>query len=314
MSLYQTLYFMSLVGGTAGLLSWVLTALVSAVVPGQAVWMADLIATTILGGFIGAFTVAFSDRWSGNRVVTRWVVSGALIGITAGLIAGLVQIPITTRLGATAPVLTRLVAWMLAGSFIGTGLGLRWAQVNRARVAHAAAGGLIGGLLGGMVFVGLGPVIPDLSQALGFVSVGVGICFGVTVAPILLRDGILQFVSSGDPRAQGKFGRTHKEWELQQGDSYVIGSQNQDFSVSRYRPDIDIFIPDAAIAARHAILFGKEGRFYLARHPSSTDQAALARFPLRVRGKTVVTSLELRDSDDVMVGRTALKFVTKKES
>jgi hypothetical protein len=112
----------------------------------------------------------------------------------------------------------------------------------------------------------------------------------------------------------GSYGGTHKEWEIQQGDSYVIGSQNQDFSVSRYRPDIDIFIPDAAIAARHAILFGKEGRFYMARHPSSTDQAALARFPLRVRGKTVVTSLELRDSDDVMVGRTALKFVTKRES
>jgi hypothetical protein len=314
MSLYQTLYYMSLVGGTAGLFSWVLTALISAVFANQHnSWSSDLIAATVLGGFIGGLTVAFSDHWSGSRVIPRWIVSGTLIGISAGLIAGLVQIPITTNLAESTPILTRLIAWMLAGSFIGFGLGLRWVQVNRARVAHAFAGGLIGGALGGLIFVGLGASVPDLSQALGFVSVGVGISFGVTLAPILLRDGILQFVSSGDARAQSKFGRAHKEWEIQQGDSYIIGSQSQDLSRSRYRPEIDIFIPDATIASRHAILFGKGGRFYLARHPDANDQASLARFQLRVRSKTVVTSQELRGSDDIQVGRTALKFVTRKE-
>ncbi len=109
-------------------------------------------------------------------------------------------------------------------------------------------------------------------------------------------------MSSGDARAQSKFGRAHKEWEIQQGDSYVIGSQSQDLSKSRYRPEIDIFIPDAGIAARHAILLGKAGRFYLARHPNSADQASMARYQLRVRGKTVVSSQELRDSDDILVG------------
>ncbi len=314
MSLYQTLYFMSLVGGMAGLFSWVLTALVSAVFVNQpTAWASDLIAATILGGFVGGLTVAFSDRWSGSRVMPRWVVSGTLIGISAGLVAGLVQIPITNNLGEAAPILSRLIAWMLAGSFIGFGLGLRWMQVNRARVAHAFAGGLIGGALGGLIFVGLGASVPDLSQALGFVSVGVGICFGVTLAPILLRDAVVQFISSGDARAQSKFGRSHKEWEIQQGDSYVIGSQSQDLSRSRYRPEVEVFIPDVAIATRHAILFGKSGRFYLARHPDAADPAALARFQLRVRGKTVLSSQELRDADDILVGRTALKFVTRKE-
>lgn len=313
MSLYQTLYYMSLVGGMAGLSSWVLTALVSTVLVNQPGWASDLVSAIILGGFIGGLTVAFSDHWSGNRVLPRWVISGILIGIAAGAAAGLIQIPITNNLGEQLPVLTRLIAWMLAGSFIGLGLGLRWVGVNRARVAHAFAGGLIGGALGGLIFAGLAASVPDLSQALGFVSVGVGICFGVTLAPILLRDGILQFVSSGDARAQSKFGRTHKEWEIQHGDSYVIGSQSQDLSRSRYRPEIDVFIPDAGIAARHAILLGKGGRFYLARHPSASDQASLARFQLRVRGKTVVTSQELRDSDDILVGRTALKFVSRKE-
>lgn len=314
MSLYQTLYYMSLVGGMAGLFSWALTALTAAALSNQReLWVSDLLAATILGGFIGGLTVGFSDRWSGNRVMPRWIVSGALIGIVAGALAGAIQIPITTHLGERAPVMTRLIAWMLAGSFIGLGLGLRWIHVNRARAAHAYAGGLIGGALGGLIFAGLGSRVPDLSQALGFVLIGVGICFGVTLAPILLRDGVLQFVSSGDPRAQMKFGRAKKEWELQQGDSYSIGSQNQDLSKTRYRPEVEIFIPDAAIAAHHAVLFGKDGRFFVSRHADTGGQAGLARYVLRVHGKTVTSSQELRDNDDLLIGRTALKFVTKKK-
>ncbi|HTR36644.1 MAG TPA: FHA domain-containing protein [Bryobacteraceae bacterium] len=314
MSLYQTLYYMSLVGWMAGLFSWACAALVAAALPSQTEsWVPDLVAAVFLGAFIGGLTVGFSDKWSGNRVMPRWVVSGTLIGIFAGLLAGGIQIPITKNLQAQAPVLNRLIAWMLVGSFIGLGLGLRWVQVNRARVVHAFAGGLIGGALGGLIFAGLGSKIPDLSQALGYVVLGVGICFGITLAPILLRDGVLQFVSSGDPRAQSKFGRTHKEWELQQGDSYVVGSQNQDLRQTRYRPNVGIFIPDAAIAPQHAILFGKDGRFFLARHSDTGGQSGLARFVTRVRGKTVTSSQELRHNDDILVGRTALRFVTRKK-
>lgn len=315
MSLYQTLYYMSLVGGMAGLCSWALTAMLSAAMVNEPVaWISDLVAATVLGAFIGGATVGFSDYWSGNRVATRWVVSGILIGGGAGLLAGLIQIPITLSISASSPLLARLIAWGLVGSIIGIGLGLRWIQINHLRVVHAFLGGLIGGVLGGVIFVGIGSSVPDLSQALGFIVVGAGICFGVTLAPILLRDGVLRFVSSGDGRAQSKFGRTNKEWEVQQGDSYVIGSEWQDMQNTRYRPGIEIFIPDAAIANRHAVLFGKEGRFFVARHPSCADRASLARFVLRVRGKTVVTSQELKDSDDILIGRTTLRFVSRKEN
>jgi hypothetical protein len=313
MSLYQTLYFMSLAGGIAGLVSWALVALASILLVNQPIWISDLLSATVLGALIGGITVAFSDKWSGNRVLPRWVASGAIVGTVAGLFAWLIQIPITNSLGGQLPGLTRLIAWMLVGSFIGLGIGLRWVAVNRARVAHAFAGGLIGGVLGGIAFEGLGSSIPDLSQALGFVILGLSICLGVTLAPILLRDGVLQFVSSGDARAQSKFGRKHKEWQIQEGDTYVVGSEDQENTRSRYRSETNIFIPDAAIATRHAILVGKGGRYFLARHPSSSDPASLARYQLRVRGKTVATSLELRDADDILIGRTALKFVTRIE-
>ena len=314
MSLYQTLYFMSLVGGMAGLFSWALVTLILAGLPtGGAAWIPDLIAAAVLGGFIGGLTVGFTDRWSGAVVMPRWIVSGALIGILAGALAGGLQIPIADTLGRTSPILSRVITWMIAGSLIGLAVGLRWVGVNRMRAAHAFAGGLLGGALGGLVFAALGSRIPDLSPAVAFVVTGVGICFGITLAPILLRDGAIRFISSGDPRAQSKFGHSQKEWEIADGDTYMIGSEGQDMSKTSYRPEIEIFIPDAAIAGRHATLFGRERRFYIARHPDIGGGAGMARYVLRVRGRTVESTMELRDNDDILIGRTALKFITRKK-
>ena len=313
MSLYQTLYYMALAGGMAGLFSWGITALLSGtLLATRENWVADLVAASTLGLFIGALTVAFSDKWSGSRVVPRYVAAGAGIGLVAGILSGLAMIPVTNALGEAQPFLARLLAWMLAGGLIGLGLGLRWVMANKMRVVHACIGGLIGGAVGGALFHVLGSRVPDLTQALGFVVIGVGICFGVTLAPILLRDGILKFVSSGDARAQAKFGRSGKEWEIQQGDSYQMGSESRDLSKTTFSVGVQVFIPDAAIAPLHAIVFGQEGRFYVARHRDVNNQAGLARFVLRVRGKTVTTSQELRDGDDILIGRTAIKFISKR--
>ena len=313
MSLYQTLYYMGLVGGMAGLFSWALTALLSStVLVNRDAWLADLAAASVLGLLIGALTVAFSDRWSGNRVVARYVFAGAGIGLLAGMGSGLAMAAITGAL-VGHPFLARLLCWMLAGGLIGLGLGLRWVMANKMRVVHACIGGLLGGAVGGALFHALGSRVPDLTQAFGFVMIGVGICFGITLAPILLRDGVLRFISSGDPRAQAKLGRAGKEWEIQQGDACMIGSESLDFNKTAYAVGVQVFIPDAAIAGRHAIIFSQEGRFYVARHRDINNQAGLARYVLRVRGKTVTTSQELRDGDDILVGRTAIKFLSKKE-
>ena len=314
MGLYQTLYYMSLAGGLAGLLAWALAAAIAAALSNQPnVWVSDLLAMIILGALIGALGVAFSDRYSGQRISAKWVFFGMMSGLICGAVAEAIQLPITARLGEQAPILTRVIAWLLAGSFIGLGLGLRWIGVNRTRVAHGYVGGLLGGAIGGLMFAGLSELAPDVPQALGFVILGAAICFGVTLAPILLRGGVLMFVSSGDPRAQAKFGRGKKEWELRAGNLYAVGSTSQEGVQARGGTEIGIFIPDAAIAAHHAVFFGKEGRFYVARHSEAAGQAGLARFVLRVRGKTVTSSQELRDNDDILVGRTALKFTSRKK-
>ena len=314
MGLYQSLYYMSLAGGMAGLFAWALAAVIAAALSNQPdVRISDLLAVILLGAFIGGLGVAFSDRYAGRRISAKWVFFGMLIGIVCGGLAAVIQMPITERLGEQAPILTRVIAWLLAGSLIGLGLGLRWITVNRTRAAHGYVGGLVGGALGGLMFAGLSGLAPDLAQAVGFMVLGAGICFGVTLAPMLLKGGVLLFVSSGDPRAQAKFGRGKKEWELRQGDMYTVSSTSPEGTLAKAGPGSCIFIPDAAIAAQHAVLFGKEGRFYVARHAEVGGQAGLARFVLRVRGKTVTTSQELRDNDDVLVGRTALKFTSRKK-
>lgn len=312
MGLYRNLYFMSLVGATAGLFAWLFSVLSAAAMGGSTSALApDLIAAGLLGGLIGGATVAFSDHRGGNPIRARFVVSGALIGIAAGLFASILHIPLRSALADQSPFLTRVIAWMLAGSFIGFGLGLRSANVNKARPIHAFLGGMFGGAAGGALFAALGSRVPDLTQALGFLCIGIGISAGITLAPILLRDGVLQFISSGDARAQSKLGPVHREWELQDGDSFVIGSESQDSSSTRYRKEVDIFIPDASIASRHATLFARDGRFYIARHPGIADRSGLARYVLRVRGKTVIRTSELNHADDISIGKTSLRFVAR---
>src|SRR5215475_6121817 len=123
MSLYQTLYFMSLVGGMSGLFSWGIVRLLEASLTSlSGAWVSDVIAATVLGALIGGLTVAFSDRYSGNRVMPRWIISGTLIGLTAGAIAGFINVPITNRLSSSSPLAALLISWMIAGSLIGLGL------------------------------------------------------------------------------------------------------------------------------------------------------------------------------------------------
>jgi pSer/pThr/pTyr-binding forkhead associated (FHA) protein len=129
---------------------------------------------------------------------------------------------------------------------------------------------------------------------------------------MLMRDGAVQFISSGDARAQSKLGRTGKQWPLELGESYVLGNVATSDTGSRFQQGVDIFVPDSFLSSRHAVLFSKEGRYFIARHPDAGGAAGIAKFILRVRGKTVTTSQELHESDDILVGRTALRFSSKK--
>jgi len=311
MNLKQTIYFMALVGGLAGLLCWSIVVWIS--------WMPDLVSSTVLGMLIGGLTVLFSDRWSGEQVVGRWIVSGIVIGFLAGILSGAVQLWIGSGLIQQKRVAV-IVAWTVTGTLVGFGTGLRWAAVNKLRVFHALGGGMFGGLLGGLVFASWtlmsatsqAPWVADLVRASGLMMTGVGITCGVTIAPVLLRDGVLRFISSGDARAQNKYGRNSMEWALHDGDSYLAGSLGADATVSLYGQEVQIYIPDQMVNNRHAIIRGQKGHFYLEQHPENRGPQGQPMYPLQLRGQDVIMPLEMRNGDDVVIGQTLLRFETRK--
>jgi hypothetical protein len=307
----QRLYVTSLLGATGGLFAWGVAALISSAVIQQRVPSAsDFIAALAMGGFVGGLMAGFADRSSGDRV--RWgaVGVGILIGTVAAAVAVLIQTSVAASLANTFPDLARVISWIILGSLVGLGLGLRWIKENRLKAPYGLAGGMLGGAASGLLFTVLGSHGPDVVQALAFVLTGASISLGVALAPIVVQHGLLQFISSGDHRAQNKLSRANRgEWPLEQGQSYTIGSQ-EPISSGGGRQNV-VFIPDSAVAPRHAVLFGQRGQFYLARHPDISGQAGLAHFVLRLRGRTVVKSGELRDSDDILIGRTALKFSSR---
>jgi hypothetical protein len=312
MDISQTLYFMSLAGGMAGLLAWASQAFLVLLIPaGAPAWPAAILTAAILGGFIGGFTIFFDEKWAGNRVQARWISMGTVIGFCAGLLSGALYLPLRAALpGALS--LGTVLGWMICGAMIGAGLGARWISVNRARVAHGLLGGMCGGLLGGVIF-GVGSKwLPGISQAFAFVVTGAGISFGIAFAPVLLRDAVLRFVNSGDARAIGKLGK--KEWTIQEGDSYVLGSQSADLSKSSYGREVDIYLPDGSVAPRHARIYGKDGRFYVTRHPDIMSEAGLRRFVLKARNRSVTAPSELQDQSLIILGRTTLMFVARQKT
>jgi hypothetical protein len=307
MTLAGTAYFMSLAGGAAGLLSWATITVLSFFVIQDRTW-SDLTAKILLGGFLGGMTMGFQDHWAGNPVLKRWIALGVLLGVAAGLVAGIVQIPIDRAFSDSAPLANRVIAWTIAGSFIGMALGLRWISANPTRVALSLVGGLAGGAVGGLLVSLLGASVVDLSAALSYVLVGIGIACGCTVAATLLRTGFLEFVSSGDPHTQDKLSRTQPFWELRDGDSYLIGNRAPAARETQFRPQTEIWLPDPRVAPRHARVYARQGRFFVARHGDISEVAAMARYVLKVRGNTVLSSQQLAESDDILIGRTTLRF------
>jgi len=319
MSLKQTIYFMALVGGLAGLVCWGIVVWLpefSALegLQQEHAWVFGVVNGAMLGGLIGGLTVLFADKWS-NEAVASWVVSGALIGLLAGGLSGLLHSSIVQAMGSHR-LLAMVLTWMLTGAFIGFGTGLRWAGVNKLRLLHGIGGGMAGGILGGLVFAfspeGSAP-LSDLLLALGYMITGMGIACGVTLAPILLRAGILRFISSGDASTQNKYGNRNMEWPLQDGESQIAGSQGADMSMSRFGPDVQILIPDALVSPKHAFIVGRSGQFFVQQHPENRGRQGQPLNPLQVRGQDVIGERQLRHGDDIVMGQTLLRFETRKK-
>lgn len=267
-SFKETIYFMSLVGGIAGLACWFCAPLLAFALDVDGAWV-TVINFSTLGLFIGALSIIFNDKWLGDRVVGRWVLTGAVAGAVAGGVGGLLSLLVQATPANRSALLVRALSWMITGALIGFAISMRWFSVNKNRVLHGLIGGLFGGMLGGLVFWSVGLVIrADVAQALGFIITGGGITCGISLAPILLRKAVLEFVTSGDRQVLAKYARSRKEWEIHHGGKYVIGSLSSSHTHTMFTPEVSIFIPDQLVMERHAVLLSKAGKYYVEPHPS----------------------------------------------
>ena len=93
----------------------------------------------------------------------------------------------------------------------------------------------------------------------------------------------------------------------------VIGSQGGDVTETMYAQDVQIYIPDAMVGPRHAILFARNRRFYVQLHPENTGPHGQPIEPLQMGEENVTGTRELRDGDEVIIGQTLLRFMTKQK-
>ncbi len=313
MSLYRGLYFATLTGMAAGLTAAVLAALLGVPLSNvHARFLPDTLTFVLFGVVVCAALLLHFDRVLHGRVRGSSLGWGALLGGVAALVAAALNFLLAKGVAVTSPTLYRLAAWALCFSVIGLGLGARWSRSNPVRLLHTYAGGLVGGLLGGVIYVLFTPHASAGVGMCGLMLAGAGMGFGSGIAPVLVKEGLLRFVSSGDARAQNKLGKNKTLWDLDAEDSYTLGSAETAQGGGKFQQGADIYIPDSAVAPRHAVVFTKDGRYFIARHPDAGGPEGIARYVLRVKGKTVVSSQELQPADDVLIGRTALKFDSRK--
>lgn len=313
MSVYRGLYFATLAGAIGGLISWAI-ALTAVVLLGAGAqpWLPDALTLVLFGLVIGVAVYLQLDRAVMGKVRGSSVGYGLLFGGLGAVVAAAAAFGFMRSLAPVSPLLYRLAVWTICISLVALGIGMRWINGNRARVLHTYAGGLGGGLLGGSFFVLSAPHLPAGVSLAGLVLAGAGTSFGAAIAPVLVRDGVMRFISSGDARAQNKLSKPAKLWDLDAEESYVVGSAMTPKGGAVFQQGADIWLPDSAVAPRHAVIFSKEGRYFIARHPDASGPEGVAKYVLRIKGKTVVNSQELRPSDDLLVGRTALRFESRK--
>jgi hypothetical protein len=268
-SFQQTIWEMALIGALAGVICWFIWSLLQIPLAIDVEYY-DMIAFTLLGALIGGLSVGVNDRRLGDAIVPLWILIGVVGGAGAGAAGGWIARFLRAAMidsGFAADVLS----WLIAGALIGFGISLRWWKVNRSRVFNGLLGGMAGGVVGGLAYLTLANLIGGgNSQAIGMALAGLGITTFISLAPILTRQGVLEFVNSSDASTQKRYKQSRKQWEIHNGEKYVIGRLSASQSTTMLSPELQIYIPDSLVEPRHAILISRDRRFFIEPHPSIT--------------------------------------------
>lgn len=278
-------YYSAIFGALGGLAGWWLVGSVATQTWG--VWAAALAVGAGLGAALGAL-VAAADGAMVKRKAVRATRDGILGGL-AGLLFGALGM-----LAAQAAFFAlnggwegRALSWMLLGGLIGAADLLVSRRPQRA--LYAALGGLAGGLVGGLLYEGLTRVFLATSGAAqvwlgGLGLVIVGACIGALI-----------------PLARQVFARG--ELRVLRGEQAGLVREVTDTAtIGRYDGN-DLYLPDAGIAWRHAVVRRAGDGFELAVLEGIDGTATVGE-----RSLGPGSAQQLRSGDRIKIGGAELEF------
>jgi len=286
MSKTMQIYYYAVFGGLGGLLGW----WTMGSFPTQVwnIWLAAAFVGAGLGLCIGG-AVATTDGAMIKRVPLRAVrdgilgaLAGALLGVAGLLVA---QVGFLLLQGGF---LGRALSWMVLGLLVG--LSDLAVSRRQQRATYAALGGMLGGLVGGLLYEGLtrlflaqsGPA-QILIGGLGLVIVGA--CIGGFI-----------------PLARQVFARG--ELRVLAGEQVGLVREVTDTAtIGRYDGN-DVYLPDAGISWRHAVVRLTSAGPELAVLPEAEGEILLGARSLRP-GQTH----PLAHGDQIRIGEVLIEFV-----
>jgi hypothetical protein len=290
---FRRIYFNAVVGGTGGLIGWLVMSLAITWLGLGAinVYIRQAIVGPLIGVCIG-FAVGATEGLIASRSLKRILRGGrwgAVLGAAGGF-AGLVIGELIFNL-AGGGVWPRALGWALFGMCVGASDGV--AQQMTTKIRYGVLGGLLGGLIGGATFEGLVPVLRALGGqavavswggALGLIILAACIGFLVGLVEVLLRKSWLFFLTG---RLEGQT-RT-----LDSSRPHTIGSADTCTIVVPNDPSIQPIHAEISFADGDFLIQPRDGQVVIRRETSD----------LPVSGAT-----PLQPGDRVLLGETRMVF------
>jgi hypothetical protein len=286
MSKTLQVYYTAVLGALGGLLGW----WIMGSIPTGAwnVWLAyPLVGAGLgfcIGGCVAATDGALIKRSAGRalRDGALGAAAGALAGLTGLLLAELGFLWIGGGFGG------RTIGWMLLGGLIGLSDLLVSRQINRAR--YGALGGLGGGMLGGVLYEALTRLYLAQSDRAQIIIGGIGlVLLGAWIGALIPL--ARQVLARGELRV------------LNGEHAGLVREVTDSASIGRY-DGCDVYLPDAAVAWRHALV-RRTGQGFVVEVLAGAGRDALVGTRRLAPGEAA----PLRSGERIWLGETAIEFV-----
>jgi hypothetical protein len=280
------IYYTALFGALGGLFGWWVVGSFATQVWG--IWAAAAFVGAGLGLFMGA-ALAAADGAMIKRSPLRALRDGTL-GAIGGALAGLLGMveaqSIFLLIGGGF--FGRALSWMLLGLLIGLGDLLVSRKPRRA--LYAGLGGLAGGLTGGLIYEALTQAFLATSgsaqvflSGLGLVIVGACIGALIPLARHILSHGELRVIGGEQ--------------------TGLVREISDTATIGRYDGN-DLYLPDAGIAWRHAVVRRAEGGFELEVLQQAEQEAHVGLHTVAPGNRRT-----LANGDQIRIGEALIEFV-----